>query len=85
MVGTPRLVACCVNMRLSPEQVLVNCPQCGTWPMSLAPPQNDSASFGFNRLSFKCPKCRRLEVYRVGAVGRSFRPQRGHGDSCQKD
>jgi hypothetical protein len=59
-----------MNMRnLSPEQILVKCPQCGAWPMSLAPPQNDPAAFGFNRLSFKCPKCRRLEVYRVGVGG----------------
>jgi hypothetical protein len=50
----------------SPEQVLVKCPQCGTWPMSLAP-QDDVAAFG--QLSFKCPKCRRLEVYRLGVAG----------------
>ena len=58
-----------MNMRdLSPEQVLVKCPQCGAWPMSLAP-QDDRAPFGVNRLSFKCSKCRRLEVYRVGVAG----------------
>ena len=56
-----------VNMRnLSPEQVLVKCPQCGAWPMSLAP-QDDVASFG--QLAFKCTKCRRLEVFRVGVGG----------------
>jgi hypothetical protein len=58
---------CSMNMRnLSPEQVLVKCPQCGAWPMSRAP-QDDRAPFGL--LSFKCTKCRCLEVYRVGVGG----------------
>jgi hypothetical protein len=56
-----------MNMRnLSPEEVLVKCTQCGASPMSRAP-QDDRASFGL--LSFKCIKCRRLEVYRVGVGG----------------
>ena len=70
-VGTSRAIACFMNMKyLSPEQVLdvlVKCPQCGAWPMSRAP-QDDRASFGL--LSFKCPRCRRLEVFRVGVAGR---------------
>jgi hypothetical protein len=58
---------CSMNMRnLSPEQVLVKCPQCGAWPMSLAPQDH---AFSFGLLSFKCTKCRRLEVYRVGVGG----------------
>jgi hypothetical protein len=56
-----------INMRnLSPEQVLVECPQCGAWPMSLAPQDNMA---GFRQLSFRCTKCRRLEVYRLGVAG----------------
>jgi len=58
---------------LSPEQVLdvlVKCAQCGAWPMSRAP-QDDRASFC--PLSFKCPKCRRLEVFRIGVAGRLIR------------
>jgi DNA-directed RNA polymerase subunit RPC12/RpoP len=60
-------IRCSMNMRnLSPEQVLVKCPQCGAWPMSLAP-RDDVATFG--QLTFKCMKCRRLEVYRIGVGG----------------
>ena len=71
VLGTSRAIACSMNMQyVSPEQmldVLVKCAQCGAWPMSRAP-QDDRASFGL--LSFKCPKCRRLEVFRVGVAGR---------------
>jgi hypothetical protein len=55
---------------LSPEQmldVLVKCPQCGAWPMSRAP--QDDRTF-LRLLCFKCQKCRRLEVFRVGVAGR---------------
>jgi endogenous inhibitor of DNA gyrase (YacG/DUF329 family) len=67
MLGTSRDIACSMNMKhLSPEQVLVKCPQCGAWPMSLAP-QESAASFG--RLTFKCPKCQAQAVYTVGVAG----------------
>jgi phage FluMu protein Com len=77
-LGTSRAIAYSMNMQyLSPEQVLdvlVKCPQCGAWPMSRAP-QDDRASFGL--LSFKCPKCRRLEVFRGGVAGRLIPPTAG--------
>jgi hypothetical protein len=56
-----------MNMRnLSPEQVLVKCSQCGAWPMSLAPDEGWAPA---GRLTFRCPKCRALEIYTVGVGG----------------
>ncbi len=54
------------NVLPEPEQVLVKCPQCGAWPMSLGP-RDEMAPSG--QLTFRCPKCRRLETYRVGVAG----------------
>jgi hypothetical protein len=59
------------NLLPEPEQVLVKCPQCGAWPMSLAP--HESAAALYNRLAFKCPKCQTREVHTVSVGGRSVR------------
>ena len=66
MVGTPLLVACCVKMRLSPDQLLVKCPQCGGWPMSLTE-RTGGSSWG--RFTFRCPKCHEKQVFKVGLGG----------------
>jgi hypothetical protein len=49
------------------EQMLVTCSQCNAWPMSLAP-NGSGAPIGWP--TFKCPKCRAVEVYTVGVGGR---------------
>jgi len=54
------------NMLPEPEQVLVKCPQCAAWPMSLAP-QVEIAPSG--QITFRCPKCQRLETFRIGVAG----------------
>jgi hypothetical protein len=65
--GTPRAVpGSMIMQQLSPEQVLVKCSQCGAWPMSLAPDEGWAA---VGRLTFRCSRCRALEVYTVGFGG----------------
>jgi len=44
----------------------VKCTQCGAWPMALA---EDEAVGTTSRLTFRCPKCRALEIYTVGVAG----------------
>jgi hypothetical protein len=65
-VGTPRLAARCVNMRLSPDQLLVKCSQCGAWPMSLTE-RTGGSSWG--RFTFRCTKCHAQQVFKVGVGG----------------
>ena len=65
MVGTPRLVPCCINMRLSPKQLLVKCNHCGAWPMSIV--TNEGGAYG--RITFRCTKCRAQEAHTVGVAG----------------
>ena len=50
------------SMRISAEQMLVKCPRCGAWPMALVGKEH-------HRLAFKCPTCRAVNFYTVGADG----------------
>jgi hypothetical protein len=49
-----------------PDDLLVKCTQCGAWPMALA---EDEGVGRTSRLTFRCPKCRALEIYKVGVAG----------------
>ena len=48
--------------RIAPEHLLLKCGQCHAWPMAVVAEEGD-------RLSFRCPKCRAQEVYRLGVAG----------------
>jgi len=66
MVGTPRLVPCCINMRLSPKQPLVKCNHCGAWPMSIV---TSEGGLSYGRATFRCAKCRAQEAHTVWRGG----------------
>jgi predicted RNA-binding Zn-ribbon protein involved in translation (DUF1610 family) len=48
---------------LESKQLLTGCTQCGAWPMAIVSREG-------GRLTFRCPKCRMQEVFRVGVAGR---------------
>jgi Zn finger protein HypA/HybF involved in hydrogenase expression len=51
---------------LTPEQLLVKCPQCGAWPMAVV--RNEGFP-SMERRIFRCPKCNSRAAYSVGVAG----------------
>jgi hypothetical protein len=51
---------------INPESLLLNCSQCGAWPMAVL-------TYESYQLVFRCPKCHARETYRVGVAGRLIR------------
>jgi hypothetical protein len=47
---------------LRSDHLLVKCVHCEAWPMAFVAREG-------SRLSFRCPKCRAQEVYRMGVAG----------------
>ena len=71
-----------MNMKhLSPEQVLVKCPQCGAWPMSLAPQR---ARLPLGGLPLGARSAKRRPSTPLAWRDFSFLPQEGAAEPCRK-
>jgi hypothetical protein len=72
--GTSRSFHRCFNMKLSPDQLLVKCPQCSTWPMAVAPNEGWPS---MERVTFRCaPGAMRTPSIRSAWPVGSFRLQK---------
>lgn len=54
------------SVNLSPDQLLVKCPSCGAWPMSIV---TSEGGLSYGRATFRCAKCRAQEAHTVGIAG----------------